>query len=373
MKHLLLGIVCIAVLSGILVAGLWPFHPPRNKVTWLKDNNGLRFGGYGTVMSTGAINEAGSRDGLSCSIELWLQAALTDNSATILTFYAPDNPLQPSLHQSLTDLMLQSGRSNSPGRTREQRIYISDVFSQDRSVFVTIASGAQGTSLYVNGTLARTTRGFQVMPSGCTGRIIVGDSSRQPDSWSGQMKGLAIYYSELTAPAVFRHYHAWTQNGQPDVEQNQHIVALYLFNERAGHIVHNHARPGVDLFIPDAYTVLDKVFLKPFWDEFNLSWGYWKNVLKNIAGFVPLGVCFCAYFAMIGKYKRAGVITIMLGGAVSLTIEVLQAFLPTRDSGTTDIITNTLGTSIGVVLFNTAIAKWKLLHRRLQIANQSTD
>ena len=50
-------------------------------------------------MSTGAFNGTVSKG----------EAPLTGNGGTILTSYAPDNPLQLSLHQSLIDLMLQSG------------------------------------------------------------------------------------------------------------------------------------------------------------------------------------------------------------------------------------------------------------------------
>ena len=113
-KQPLLGSACIAVLLVILALGLWPFHSPRNAVTWLKDHSGILFGTYGTVMSTDAFQAGGSPDPQPCSIELWLQPA-NDHGGAVLTFYAPDNPFRLSVQQSLTDLMLQSGRSGSPG------------------------------------------------------------------------------------------------------------------------------------------------------------------------------------------------------------------------------------------------------------------
>jgi glycopeptide antibiotics resistance protein len=99
----------------------------------------------------------------------------------------------------------------------------------------------------------------------------------------------------------------------------------------------------------------EQVLERP-WDEFRRDWNYWKDVGINVAGFIPLGFSFFAYFSSVRSIKRPGLATVALGFFVSFTIEVWQAFLPTRDSGMTDLITNTLGTAIGVLTFKYAAA-----------------
>jgi VanZ family protein len=47
-------------------------------------------------------------------------------------------------------------------------------------------------------------------------------------------------------------------------------------------------------------------------------------------------------------------ITLLLGAGISLFIELLQVYLPTRDSSLTDVMNNVLGTYIGARLFQTA-------------------
>jgi hypothetical protein len=358
-----LGLICVPVLGIILTLGLWPFHAPANEVAWLAAPThspqppttafrpGLTFGRFSTAFTSGAFQMPASGQESGASLEIWLQPRRIWDSSTLLSFCRPEARLQWSVRQSQTDLEIQTkGRNGS----RPARLYVDNVFRKPRPIFITIAAGAEGTKVYVDGVLAKTAPRFSLSTENFTGQLVVGDSPGQTDSWTGQLFGLAIYHRELTPYQVLRHYEAWTQKGRPEITsgktEDQRNVALYLLDERTGNIAHNQTGSGLDLHIPERYTVLDRVLLEPFWREFSLSWSYWSAALKNIVGFVPFGFVFFAWLSAI-HLKRPVLATVLLGTLVSLTIEVLQAWLPTRDSGMTDLITNTLGTWIGVVSY----------------------
>src|SRR5271157_5402548 len=73
----LLGVVCGMVLGGLLVFGLWPFHSPKNRVTWIAGGNGLHFGHHATILSAGKFQAAKIPADAPCSLEIWLVPALT--------------------------------------------------------------------------------------------------------------------------------------------------------------------------------------------------------------------------------------------------------------------------------------------------------
>lgn len=306
------------------------------------------------MVTTGTFEANRSRADNSCSLEIWLEPRRVRSSGTILAFYWPASGVVPfGLRQSLGDLKLER-RSQDPSAERT-KLYVDDVFSHLKPVFFTISSGEAGTAIYVDGALVKKSTNFRFSSHDLTGQLVVGNAPATTDSWSGQVRGLAVYNRELPAAEVSQHFSQWTgvraTSTQPDLAGSDGIVARYLLDEGKGNVVHNQVDSATNLLIPERFFVLREPFLERPWDEFRSDWNYWKDVGINIGGFIPLGFFFAAYFAVIGKIKRAIWLAIALGFAVSLTIEVLQAFLPTRDSGMTDLITNTLGAALGAVLW----------------------
>jgi VanZ family protein len=343
---------CICVLCIILIAGLWPLHTLNNKVSWLKNKNGLSFDQHGSIVSAGAFRNSDLRDDTSSSLEIWLEPSRVGDSKTILSFDGSEHLGDPfSLRQNKDGLRILRHNVNDQGIVRTASFGVDHVFRENKPVFVTITLGERETSVYLDGVLAKVSPLLGRSRNNFTGRLVVADSPTTSYDWSGHILGLAFYDRQLTPEQVVQQYETWTKTQQPALSDDEAPVALYLFDERNGDVAHNQLDPATDLIIPAHYFVLHPSFLLAPWREYKPTWSYWQDVSVNVAGFIPLGLCFAAYFSSVQEINRPTVTTIALGFVVSFTIEVLQAFLPTRSSGTTDLATNTLGTAIGVVLY----------------------
>jgi VanZ family protein len=344
-----------AILVGILIACLWPFHSPRNEVAWAAHGNGLSFGGFGTILSRDIVEPKLRPQERGCTLEIWLRPQYVRQKGTILAFYARQRASGFSLRQANVHFLVVTARWNQEDIPKAQEFEVAEAFLRMRFTLLTLTFGSSGTRAYVNGALVRDAPQFRIPDDDFSGRLIVGNSPVLPDSWSGEIKGFALYVAELTGVEVFRNYEAWTRTGRPETNADP-ATALYVFDEHSGNLVHNRAGSRSDLLIPKRYMELHHTLLRPPWDEYAPGWDYWMHVLINIAGFVPLGFLCYAYLSSASLSNRPMLLTILLGCLLSLLVETFQAYIPTRDSGLTDVLTNTLGTVVGIALYGFARA-----------------
>jgi VanZ like protein len=81
------------------------------------------------------------------------------------------------------------------------------------------------------------------------------------------------------------------------------------------------------------------------------------ELLQNIILFMPLGICLT--LAGVRPFR-----VVALGGLLSFTVEFLQQWIPGRDPSVGDIVCNTIGTALGVLLLVAApLWLWVSPHR----------
>lgn len=345
--RLVTGGLFFLVLGTILAIGLWPFDPfPSNEVSWLRGRNGLAFGRSGIVVSSSLI-QLPDPSSTFVSLEIWVKPFQQRDVTSLLSTYVPKVGLRFRLMNYGTDLLLVRGNARLLSRNNE--IPLGNVLFPGRPVFITITGGLAGAIVYVNGERAEA-HSFNLTRQDLSGELMLGTSAVYGGSWQGELAGLAIYTSDLSPSQVKTHYLRWTQRHQLDLAQEEDPVALYDFHEGTGQIVHNWGSRTPDLVIPSHYSVPYKPFLERPWDEFLPKWSYLQDIVKNIVGFVPLGILAYAFLSHSWPVRHAIWVAILIGLATSVAIEVLQALIPSRSSGITDIMTNTAGTSIGVFI-----------------------
>jgi len=350
-----LGTACVLLWLAMMGATLWPFDPhPRNRVEWIEQSNGVHFSKAGVIVGNSAFPVKEAQSEQECSLEIWLSADGLSDRDTILTFYAGEPPPHFLLRQYQSAVVIsyesRTARGGGPKGRANTELYVGDVFKNGRATLLTVTSGVKGINIFVDGVVRRTVPDDELSVRAFSGKLIVGTSPWTYGRWAGRLYGLAVYASELDAAQVHEHYDEWTRHGEIAGATPDAAVARFMFDEQQGSVIHDRIPGAPDLSIPAYFQLPEKAMLAAPFKEVMPLWVRIDDIARNILGFVPFGMLVYLYLMRVRGDFSAALLTIFIGGTTSLFIEFLQAFIPRRDSDVTDIITNTLGTMVGVLL-----------------------
>ncbi|MHC4567894.1 MAG: VanZ family protein [Planctomycetota bacterium] len=364
-----LGLTVLTLVTIVtLLFGLWPLNFfPENRVRWLAGQDGIQFykppgssrRAHGGVVYSDAPLEvrAGSQAFEPTTIEIYLEShgGKPGGLAHILSFHDGRrlSPLVIGLWESYLNIRSRDNRNAARNTYRD--IGLKNGLIPNDKKLIAIASGPERTEIYVNGELARS---FNI-PSligvdHFSGYLSLGNSSIGHNAWAGNLYGLALYDTLLTPEQIRQHHALWTDrpaNVPATVEPEP--VALYTFTERTGASVHDQMPNKNHLTIPPAFKALKRYVVLQFWRNMRWTRGVAVDVIVNIAGFVPFALCMLVVIAGSKgmSHSRAAFLTVLAGAILSLIIEASQLTLPTRTPSSLDLLCNTAGAALGVLVF----------------------
>ncbi len=349
------GWLSLVIVLGYFVVGLWPFDfQPSNRVTWLSDRSGLHFEPYGIAYDPAPLPTAGDGRSPNFTVELWLEAQHepVNDVFDMVTIHNRRLPLDFSLYQWRRDFILRATTQPPQPAGSRSEAGVDDLLSERTVQFITLRGDGSGTDFYLDGSAVEHFPRFVPSPEAWDGQLILGNSASGKHSWTGQLFGLALYNRALDPAEIARHATLWTQGRAGQLTNAPGLMALYLFDEGRGRAAADSSANRHHLILPVRFQPVHREFLISPSKDIAYNRPDYSDIAVNIFGFVPFGLCFFLHRRSL-KPKRWAVnalLVVLAGAAVSLAIEIIQAWLPNRVSSTTDLLTNTTGTLLGVVL-----------------------
>ncbi len=343
----LLALLFIGIVLVTLAAGLWPFSRPSNDATWLAEGSGIAFHRHGVAVGNTPLNiDASALRG--CTLEVWLHPDKVWTTGVPVAVYSRRDARSFELTQDYTDLLLRLETTTHHGTRLASELRVPDVLRR-RDFLLSLVADGQRTSVYVDGKLLTTSQSFMLAPNDLSGELILGNAPLRNRAWAGQIKGLDIYGRALSSSEVASNADRWTSGTGLIVSDSAQLLALYSFRQRSGNLIRNEAGDAGTLQLPAKFVTEDEMLFENPVSEARADGNYIGDALVNVAGFVPLGFMGALAFGILRDSKRAILLALLAGFLTSLAIEYFQWYLPTRFSGTTDLITNSIGTLLGAL------------------------
>ena len=341
----------------ILAVGLKPGELALdNRVRWVKDPVGLRFSRSGIAFTrpldglTTSPNPAAN----GFSIEIALKPAGYHGRLFqfILALHDGEDSDQLVLGQWRSWLIAMNGDDYAYKR-KIRRISADAASPSPIKRLVTVTSGEEGTRIFFDGKAVAIEKDLRLkIPTDGKTRLVVGNSVYGRHPWQGYIYGLALFDYALSAEKAAHHFVRWSEEQRFLFAGEDNPLVLYLFDEKGGTRVRDHSGADRHLELPTKMQVLKRRILVPPWINFSFNGGLISDVLVNFLGFIPFGFILFATLlrSSAAIEKKAFLITVAVCFLLSLSLEITQAWIPSRSSSMLDLVLNTLGGVAGTIL-----------------------
>jgi hypothetical protein len=328
-----------------------------NAARWIGTSNGIRFGKFGIAYSHGGFSlpSTGAPDPSAFTVEIAVKPYRTQagNFQFIASWHAGDDAGQLVIGQWRSSIIVMNGDDYDNHR-RLPKIYAKNALPEGKTAFLTISTGRNGTRLFVDGGLAAKKRGLVLrMPDGGSGATLtLGNSVHGRHSWEGEWLGLAVFDRNLDSGEIEGHFRRWQAGGDFGFAQNHpDLAALYRLNDKAGHQARDSGPASTHLAIPEKMKILEKRILTAPERGLRINKSVVADLLINLLGFIPIGVAYAMFFSRRAVLDtRAAFWAVAFGALLSLSIELAQAWVPSRNSSLLDLVLNIIGAAMGAWL-----------------------
>jgi hypothetical protein len=331
------GVYLVAYILVLLTACFQPFNFLQRNLVSRDPDGGLRFSDPAMIYTQSA---ASGLEGLTdFTVLLHLSVENPSQSSWIMSYGLDFDKTNFLVGTYLNQLVVEVHRGN-----RKLRAALSGALERNKPAWIGVVLTKDVLTLYVDGLKRESVRG-NLGPGGswhASYPLIVGSRSDGKYPWNGVVYRMAVLDYPAPPSAMLR----------PDsLIRSSTPPADFDFRAGGSDAVENrgYAETG-PLFIPDRFVPYERAVLMDI-EELSMPLRIWSDILMNVLAFVPIG-----FFVAAVSWPRIRPVSILLlvlmfSFGLSLSIEVLQSFLPRRWSTFMDLLTNTTGGLLGVVLF----------------------
>jgi hypothetical protein len=355
-RKILIAFALAVILLITLLAGLKPKgYRFRNDATWGQLKGGIAIGPIGIAYSKDSLQwlrQNSPDSGFAIEMAVKPYKYHRGGSPYVLGFWDGASPAPLVVGQWLNHLIVRVRDMDAPKKYRE--FGARNILEGGKSELIQIVSDRLKTSVYSNGKMVCGPIDMSIIPaSGIQGRFILGSSASGGSLWSGEYHGIALYRRKLSSDEAALRFRQWDSLGRTVLPPVTRAAHFFRFDESKGPIAHDCIAPGFDLQVPPFFHIIKKQILTGPWDDFQWNRSYFLDVVINLFGFMPIGFFMSLFLSEISGIhgrKKNLFITIAICFILSLCIELVQVYIPTRSSQLSDLFLNTIGGMLGGLL-----------------------